>query len=288
MWYGGEPEQEPQHTREAANEPVLELPSIELPSIEDLHIDTQFDENPLSVNLSCIAMQTSTVDTSMPTPPKDTIAGILENNDPNILLAACKDILTQLNDRCHMGVLCFPPGYHTDGTRCLGKFSLTSEECDSTPLQDPSKYVRRTAVKHKGFGLLAAARLEPYQILFEYTGRAVSYEAFAKWKPSDPRNQYVLELQNHRGLIQPLVRCTSNSQWILPKNHYAGHINHQCRDANCMLIESTISGRRTRVYVYTTKRIRRNHELTLNYGWVPQPCFCDTCRAGIATGTASS
>jgi hypothetical protein len=281
MWYGGEPEEAPPRddtrTSTGDDEPSLVQ---HLPGIQDLRISEPLDYNPdnsFSANLSHIAMQTSTADISIAVPPHGTIDSFLEHNDPHVLLAACKDLLTQLNDRCHMGVLCIPPGYHTDGTRCLGKFSLTSEECDSTPLQDPSKYVRRTAVKHKGLGLIAAANLEAYQVLFEYTGRAASYESFAKWKPSDPRNQYVLELQNHGGLIQPLVRDTSNS-WILPKQHYAGHINHQCKDANCMLIESLFKGKQTRVYVYTNRKIRRNTELTLDYGWVPEPCFCDTCK----------
>lgn len=277
MWYGGEPDDEPQHECKTDEEIVLE----QLPSIEDLQIDGPFDDYPISANLSCIAIQTSTTDISIAVPPHGTIDSFLEDNDPYVLLAACKDMLAQLNDRCRMGVLCFPPGYHTDGTRCLGQFSLTSEECDSTPLQDPSKYVRRIAVKHKGFGIFATAKLEAYQILFEYTGRAASYESFAKWKPSDPRNQYVLELQNHGGLIQPLVRDTNNV-WILPKQHYAGHINHQCNDANCMLIESVLPGKQTRVYVCTNQTIRRNVELTLNYGWVPQLCCCDTCTAGSA------
>jgi len=212
-----------------------------------------------------------------PTPEMTPVSGVVgTHNDPEALLDAVHEMVLKLNSYCLMGTRCFPPGKHVDGSKCLGKFSLVSEECDATCLGEPTKYLKRVGTRDKGWGVIALSKLEARQVVCEYTGRSVAHERFAKWKQDDPRHDYVVELQNKQGYVQPLVRDEGN-RWYLPASHFAGHMNHSCKNANCMLLEAKTNGDKTRVYVCTTEEIRKRQELTLNYGWKPQPCFCGSC-----------
>jgi len=206
---------------------------------------------------------------------EDAMQFVLETQNQPALISFCKQIIHVLNSSCHMGKMCFPPGIRADGTECTGKFSLVSEECDATCLNEPSHYVKRIMTEEKGFGIFTTCKIAAFQVLFEYTGRAVNPQTFSKWKEDDLRHQYVLELKDG-GLIQPLVRDSAN-EWCLLKSHWAAHLNHQCRNANCLLIESPKRGHKTRVYVCTKWEILSKTELTLDYGWTPQPCLCSCC-----------
>jgi hypothetical protein len=223
--------------------------------------------------------QVARQDSALSTRAKDSLETLLGKQSPTAQLEAVKLVLGFLNRNCCTGISCFPPGVQADGeTTCLGKFTLLEIECDSTALHTPAQYLKRVRTKGKGWGVVASQALDAQQVLCEYIGKRVSVSSFEKWDPQDPRFDYALEVKSNKVILNPLVRDSATGSWTLPTHNLAPHINHACGAlANAAFIEGPGVKNRSTVWVVTLRAVRKGEELTVDYGWVPDPCLCAAC-----------
>jgi len=223
--------------------------------------------------------QDARYDSTLPVRTKNTLETLLRKQSAAAQLAAVKLMLGFLNQNCCASVSCFPPGVQADGeTPCVGKFTLLEIECDSTALHTPAKYLKRVRTKGKGWGVLASQDLDAQQVLCEYIGRRVPIPQFEKWNPQDPRFNYALEVKSNKVILNPLVRDSATGSWTLPAHNLAPHINHACGAlANAAFIEAPGVKNRSTVWVVTLRAVHKGEELTVDYGWTPDPCLCAAC-----------
>lgn len=133
----------------------------------------------------------------------------------------------------------------------------------SYPLPRPPKYRLRVRKSASGCGLFADEAIPKNRFIIEYCGKIVSDAQAQKIG-----GKYLFDLENGKQIAGGT------------RANIARYINHSCRP-NCEIRTTA-----TRVFVYTTKKIKQGEELVYDYGEEyfdafikPTGCRCVKCDA---------
>jgi SET domain-containing protein len=121
-----------------------------------------------------------------------------------------------------------------------------------------------------GQGLFARENLKTRQRLLEYVGRVVSDEECEKIQKRRER------LAQKAGAGSVYLFQVSKNKTIdgAVKGNLARYFNHSCRP-NC-----EVYIHQSRVWIRTLKKIKKDEELTYDYGFDPEEAEAHPCRCG--------
>jgi histone-lysine N-methyltransferase SETD2 len=133
--------------------------------------------------------------------------------------------------------------------------------------------------------LAASADLTPDQLIAEYVGEIIPSHTFAKraldYEEAGIQHHYFMALNKNEYIDATMM------------GSIARFMNHSC-NPNCLLQKWTV-GNKTRMGMFTKRRIPKGQELTFDYrmeryGNKAQPCYCgeSMCTGFIGGGSTAS